>query len=133
MLQFFTPIVCAAIMLKLFAKYVSVGIVNTAIHWLIFVLCIYALHLSQALANLLAFSFAVSFSYVANARFTFRSQATLRRYILFVGFMGMLSVAVGWMADKTDLNPLFTLVIFSAISLMCGFFYSKHFVFRDPQ
>ncbi|EDQ9695039.1 GtrA family protein, partial [Salmonella enterica subsp. enterica serovar Dublin] len=48
-----------------------------------------------------------------------------------VGFMGTLSAVVGWMADQCSLPPLITLITFSAISLVCGFIYSRFIVFRD--
>lgn len=38
-------------MLKLFAKYTSIGVLNTLIHWVVFGVCIYAAHTNQALAN----------------------------------------------------------------------------------
>lgn len=121
------------IMLKLFAKYTSVGIINTLIHWVVFAMCIYVLHTNQAMANFAGFVVAVSFSFYANAKFTFNSTTTTLRYMLYVGFMGTLSAAVGWAADMCALPPLVTLVTFSAISLVCGFIYSKFIVFRDVK
>jgi MFS family permease len=53
--------------------------------------------------------------------------------MLYVAFMGSLSAVVGWIADRSGLQPIFTLIIFSAISLVCGFFYSKFIVFRDVK
>lgn len=120
-------------MLKLFAKYTSVGLINTLIHWVIFAMCIYVFQTSQALANFSGFIVAVSFSFFANARFTFNSSTTTLRYMLYVGFMGGLSAAIGWMADKCGMAPIITLVAFSAISLVCGFIYSKFIVFRDAK
>lgn len=120
-------------MLKLFAKYTSIGVVNTLIHWVVFAICIYIFHTGQALANLAGFVVAVSFSFFANARFTFKSSTTTSRYMLYVGFMGILSAAVGLSADKVGLEPIVTLIIFSAISLVCGFIYSKFIVFRDTK
>lgn len=121
------------IMLKLFAKYTSIGIINTLIHWVVFAICIYVLHTNQALANLAGFAVAVSFSFYANAKFTFNSSTTMLRYMLYVGFMGSLSAAVGWGADLCALPPIVTLVAFSAISLVCGFIYSKFIVFRGAK
>ncbi len=121
------------IMLKLFVKYSSIGIINTLIHWVVFAMCIYALHTNQAMANFAGFVVAVSFSFYANAKFTFNSATTTLRYMLYVGFMGSLSAAVGWGADLCALQPIVTLVTFSAISLVCGFVYSKFIVFRDAK
>lgn len=120
-------------MLKLFAKYTTIGVINTLIHWGVFAVCIYVLHSSQALANLAGFVVAVSFSFFANAKFTFRSNTTAVRYMLYVGFMGTLSAAVGWGADQGGLAPIITLVTFSVISLVCGFIYSKFIIFRDAK
>lgn len=120
-------------MLKLFSKYFTIGIFNTAIHWVVFAVCLYALHTNQALANLAAFCVAVTFSFFANARFTFKARTTTLRYMLYIGFMGSLSAATGWLADMCGLPALFTLMAFSAISLICGFFYSKLIVFRSEK
>ena len=118
---------------KLFAKYTSVGILNTLIHWVVFACCIYILGTNQALANFAGFVIAVSFSFFANARFTFDTHTTAGRYMLYVGFMGTLSATVGWVADKFAFPPIATLVVFSGISLVCGFIYSKFIVFRDAK
>ncbi|EFO1591840.1 MULTISPECIES: bactoprenol glucosyl transferase [Escherichia] len=120
-------------MLKLFAKYTSIGVLNTLIHWVVFGICIYAAHANQALANFAGFVVAVSFSFFANAKFTFKASTTTMRYMLYVGFMGTLSATVGWAADICALPPIVTLVTFSAISLVCGFVYSKFIVFRDAK
>ncbi|AIN22978.1 MULTISPECIES: GtrA family protein [Enterobacteriaceae] len=120
-------------MLKLFAKYTSIGVINTLIHWVVFAVCIYAFHTGQALGNFAGFVVAVSFSFFANARFTFKSSTTTLRYMLYVGFMGSLSAIVGWCADKSGMAPIITLIVFSAISLVCGFIYSKFIVFRDAK
>ncbi|CAD5355996.1 bactoprenol-linked glucose translocase (flippase); CPS-53 (KpLE1) prophage [Enterobacter cancerogenus] len=120
-------------MLKLFAKYTSIGVINTLIHWVVFAISIYVFYTGQALANFAGFVVAVSFSFFANARYTFKSSTTTMRYMLYVGFMGTLSAAVGWFADKSGLAPIITLIVFSAISLVCGFIYSKFIVFRDAK
>lgn len=120
-------------MIKLFARYTSIGVINTLIHWLVFAICIYGFHTNQALANFAGFCTAVSFSFFANAWFTFESSASTRRYMMYVGFMGALSMATGWAADKCGLHPVVTLVTFSAISLVCGFFYSKYIIFRKDK
>lgn len=121
-------------MIKLFTKYFSVGILNTLIHWSIFGLLTVFLSISQAIANLIGFIAAVSFSFFANAKFTFKAKATATRYISFTLFMGLLSYLTGYAADQLRLPPIATLIIFSSISLVLGFLYSKIFVFRDtPQ
>jgi len=115
---------------KLFYRYVSVGVVNTLIHWAIFAIIRHELTDNQAIANFVGFSCAVTFSFFANAKFTFGSQSTVKRYILFVGFMGIMSIVFGLLADRLNILGLYTLISFSLFSLICGFFYSKHIVFK---
>lgn len=116
-------------MFKLFARYASVGVVNTLIHWIIFA-AVYALYPKQVMANFAAFCVAVTFSFVANAKWTFNTELTTSRYLLYVTFMGAMAAIVGWSADKMHAPAVITLIAFSAISLFCGFAYSKLFIFR---
>ncbi|MGC1125677.1 GtrA family protein [Pantoea agglomerans] len=120
-------------MLKLFTRYFSVGIINTAIHWMVFILAYYIFHTSQALANFGAFCIAVTFSFFANAKWTFDSEATTIRYMMYVFFMGAMASAVGWVGDNMHLHPAVTIILFSAISLVCGFLFSKFFIFKDVK
>lgn len=120
-------------MINLFLKYTSVGVINTLIHWLVFSVCIYGLHVNQAMANFSGFVFAVTCSFFINARYTFKAGTTTLRYMIYVGFMGALSLTVGRVADRLELNPVITLISFSLISLVIGFIYSRYIVFRDTK
>ncbi|WP_075180901.1 GtrA family protein [Pantoea sp. 1.19] len=120
-------------MFKLFARYLSIGVLNTAIHWVAFYVILHTAGVSQALANFGAFCIAVTFSFFANAKWTFNSETTTLRYMLYVVFMGSTAALVGWVADKCAMPTLITLAGFSAISLVCGFIYSKYIVFRESK
>ncbi|MEL4015007.1 GtrA family protein [Dryocola clanedunensis] len=120
-------------MLKLFSKYISIGVINTAIHWAVFGVGVYFFSVNQASANLIAFLFAVSFSFFANAKFTFKSKPSTKGYFYFVAFMGIMSIATGKVSDYYRINPIITLIEFSAISLICGFFFSRYVVFRESK
>jgi len=119
-------------MLKLFARYVSVGVINTLIHWTTFAICI-KYGQPQSLSNFIAFCVAVTFSFFANARWTFSAEATTIRYMMYVFFMGMVAVMIGSYADRMKIEPVVTIVTFSSISLICGFIYSKYIVFRGGK
>ena len=114
----------------LFSKYLMTGVLNTLIHWGVFFLVYRVFSTSQTTGNFVAFCVAVTFSFFANAKFTFKSNASLRRYLLFVLFMGALSILVGWGADTLGALPIITLVFFSGISLVLGFIYARYIVFR---
>ncbi len=120
-------------MIQQLSRYLSVGVLNTLLHWVVFACLLTLSAASQALANLIAFSVAVSASFFINSRFTFKAKATSSRYLAFVSFMGLLSLLTGWMADFLGLPPLVTLVAFSSISLVCGFLYSKYVVFGSAD
>jgi len=116
-------------MRTVFFRYVSVGLVNTVIHWGIFAAVFYLLDANQAVSNFLGFAAAVTFSFFANARFTFDADATAGRYVLYVAFMGALAVIFGFLAEFWMLPPIVTLILFSAVSLVCGFAYARLVVF----
>lgn len=117
-------------MLRIFSRYLSVGVINTLLHWGVFLLLHLGVGLNQAWSNVSAFAVAVTFSFFANAAYTFQARATPLRYVLFTVFMGALSVAVGAAADCLDASPWITLAGFSALSLVIGFGYSQWIVFR---
>lgn len=114
----------------MFLKYFSIGMINTALHWLVFGICLMLLQFNQSLANLVAFLIAVTFSFFMNAKFTFNKKATGLRYLLFTVFMGILSYTTGLIADNLQLHPVITLISFSAMSLFLGYAYSKWIVFK---
>lgn len=117
-------------MVAMFFRYFGVGMVNTLIHWGVFAIAFYALSTNQAISNFLGFCVAVTFSFFVNARFTFNAAATRTRYLLYVAFMGALSVVFGLVAEFMQLPPIVTLVLFSGFSLVCGFLYARFIVFK---
>lgn len=113
-----------------FVRYAAIGCINTILHWTVFAL-IYHFLAVQAVSNVMGFVAAASFSYIANARLTFRQQASGKRYALFMGGMLALSLLTGAASDILAAPPLATLVVFSLTSLTLGFLFSSLFVFRE--
>ena len=113
------------------SSYTVIGVANTLIHWQIFFLLSVAAGLSQAISNLAAFCVAASFSFYMNAQFTFAAHATVAGFLLFLLGMGTLSLGIGHLGDVWRLHGLLTVVLFSALSLVFGFLYSKYVVFRE--
>lgn len=116
--------------ISLFSRFLSIGVINTAIHWLSFFALTYFGY-SQAQSNLIAFIIAVTFSFFANGKFTFNSKVSLGRYITFTTFMGGLAYSLGSLAELWGLHELVTLVLFSGTSLVVGFLFSKYVVFKE--
>ncbi|QXI31631.1 GtrA family protein [Pseudomonas vanderleydeniana] len=115
---------------KNFSTYAYIGVLNTLIHWCAFLVLHTGMAFSQASSNLCAFALAATFSFHANARYTFRRTASWPRYLAFVGFMAMLSFSTGWLGDWLAMPGLVTLLVFSAVSLVLGYCYSSRVVFR---
>ncbi len=118
-------------MINLFSRYISVGFLNTFLHWSVFYGLIILTSLDQSISNTIAFSIAVTFSFLINAKITFKSNISWLRYISYFFFMGLISFTIGAIADKLKLYPLITLIAFSSISLILGFLFSKYIVFKQ--
>ena len=117
----------------IFLRFAIVGILNTAIHWAIFALCISLLDFKQSMSNLAGFMVAVTFSFFTNAKVTFASPVSISRYVRFTLFMGMLAYGIGFIAERFSAPPVFTLIIFSGVSLVLGYLFSRNFVFQEEQ
>jgi putative flippase GtrA len=116
---------------KGFSRYTVIGIANTVIHWQLFFVLRTAFELSQAASNVLAFGVAATFSFYVNALYTFVMPASLPRYAGFMLCMGGVSLGVGWLGDRWRLPGMVTVVVFSWVSLVCGFLLSRWVVFRE--
>lgn len=73
------------------AKFSGIGVINTLIHTAVVVLCIERLGVHPSLANAVAFVVANSFSYWANRRWNFKTEASLGQYgrFLLVSLAGL--------------------------------------------
>lgn len=112
-------------------NYVLVGLMNTAIHWITFILCFEIIKFSQSISNVVGFAISVTFSFFANSKITFKQQGTLTKYVQFIVVMGLISYSIGYTADQIHLNPILTLASFSSISLVLGFLYSRFVIFKE--
>ncbi|SQF95904.1 GtrA family protein [Paucimonas lemoignei] len=84
----------------------------------------------QSFGNLTGFIFAGSFSFLVNGRYTFKRAGSWQSYLLFMVFMGLMSLAIGHSSDVLGTPVLFTFVVSSSINLSLGYCYSKYVVFR---
>lgn len=114
----------------MFTRYALIGIVNTAVHFATyFTLITYGLN--QSSSNVLAFSVAVTGSYLLNAKFTFQAKYKPKEYSLYVFFMGILSYSIGYIGDHLALPSILSLLTFSALSLLIGYKFSKLLFLKD--
>ena len=115
-----------------FFRYGLVGVLNTGIHWAIFSI-IFTVTQDQGISNVIGFCFGATFSYFCNARYTFQAKPTGLRYVLFLAVMGLISYATGYFAQQANLHPLVMLILFTGISFVLGFLFSRYIVFAPVK
>jgi putative flippase GtrA len=113
-----------------FIRYALIGLANTTIHWVFFYI-LYFFEIKQFFCNFIGFSCAALFSYVMNMKYNFKLKQRVGGFILFYIIMGVLSLIIGLIADGFLFKPLCTLILSSVLSLVLGYIFSKHLVFRD--
>ncbi|WP_248802702.1 GtrA family protein [Pseudomonas sp. MWU13-2100] len=118
------------VLFKHFSTYVYIGALNTLIHWGVFLTLHGIMSVRQVVSNVCAFVVAVTFSFYANSRYNFKRAASWPRYLSFIGFMASLSFIIGWLGDGLAWPSVVTLFVFSGVSLVVGYFYSRYVVFR---
>ncbi|WP_406706013.1 GtrA family protein [Sodalis sp.] len=85
----------------------------------------------QSISNFVAFISAVTFSFFTNSKLTFKKRPTATGYMIYIGIMGFLSILSGYIGDQCSTSPILTLISFSVISLVIGYFCAKYVVFKD--
>lgn len=118
---------------KEFSTFAAIGVANTLIHWQLFYVLVTAAQLSQAASNLTAFCVAALFSFYVHALYTFEDGASVRCYLSYILFMGVLSFVVGHYADVWKLHGLLTVGSFSLLSLVFGGSFSKFVLSREQK
>lgn len=116
--------------LKGISRYLLVGICNTVIHWTVFLVLCLGWLAPQSLSNVAGFVVAASFSFYANALYTFSARLSWSGYLLFMSFMGALSFIVGHISDGQNAPLLATLIVSSALGLSLGYCCSRYLIFR---
>ncbi len=113
-----------------FIKYVIIGLFNTLHHWLWFFLFLYYGDVDAAVSNTIAFILSASISYLLNSKITFKKNVNIKSFILFFTFMALLSYITGYLTLQFNIYEYFIPIIFSIVSLIIGFIYSKVIVFK---
>lgn len=109
-------------------RFAVVGVVNSAVHVVVLVIFFWS-GFSQAVANFLAFFVAATFSYLANGFLTFQIRPNILRYMVFLVVNGSVAYGFGFLADLFGWPVLFTMISFSIVSYVVGYFGGKRWVF----
>jgi putative flippase GtrA len=127
-----------ALMLKAMS-FASIGVVNTLIDLGLFLLALKYLTASLVVANVLAWTVAVSGSYVMNSFITFAAesgrQLTLRAYLAFVvsQVLGLVAATTTLVLAALVMPVLYAKLLAIVASFLVNFSISHFVVFRKPK
>lgn len=112
-----------------FFCYCLIGVVNTAVHYAVF-MGIVSLGLLQTVANGLGFLFGLTTSFLLNSSITFKKKTTVPRFLKLAIVSGALALVFGALGDFSRMNPSLTFVLYVLVNPVVGFLLAKYFVFR---
>jgi len=126
-----------ALLLKA-ASFASIGVVNSLVDLGLFLLALKFLTGSLVVANVLAWTVAVSGSYVMNSFITFAAESgrrlTLRAYFGFVAsqVLGLIAATTTLVLAAMTMPVLFAKLLAIGVSFLVNFSISHFVVFRRP-
>ncbi len=112
-----------------FACYCAIGVLNTAVHYVVF-RGLLALVPLQTITNTAGFVCGLVVSFFLNSRFTFKKAASLTRFLKLGLANGVVALVFGLLGDLLALHPTLTFVVYVFVNPMIGFLLAKHFVFK---
>ncbi len=119
--------------------YLLFGVLTTAVNYLVYIPCHNALGLSATLSNAIAWVAAVSFAFLTNKPFVFKShdwslKVVFHELTKFLGCRvgsGALETAILWLTvDQLALNGNWMKLLTSVFVMVANYFGSKLLVFR---
>ncbi|MFI8223293.1 polysaccharide synthesis protein GtrA [Pseudomonas sp. NPDC085632] len=119
--------------MKGFSALTVIRLADGLIHWQIFFVLCTAAGLTQAASNFAAFCVAAAFSFYVNVLYTFERNTSLLGYLLFIGGMGGVSVAIGSIADAQHWHGWVTVASFTLLNLLAGYLFFRFVLLREHQ
>lgn len=120
-------------------RFIVVGISNTLISYLVFVLLYYLVFISNAwVSQLFSYGAGIVWSFYWNRKWTFESQGnTLSRFVLFlllqISMLLLSSYAIHILVDVVDHNPTLSWVGVMAVITLFNYMGSRYWIFRDGR
>lgn len=115
-----------------FITYCLIGLLNTAIHFLAFILFLKIVPY-QTISNLLGFCLGLCFSFFMNSYFTFKEKPNVKKFIKMVLTSGGLAFFFGFLGDSFQFSPFVTFGLYIIINPIIGFLLTKYYVFSSSD
>lgn len=122
------------VMQKQFARFLSVGVLNTLLGYGIIFFAMYGLKFSPEVSNLMGYGVGLLVSFALSKSFTFRSSGAIKpefaRFLIvfamaYAANLAVLSVAVRFFHWHAGISQ----VIAGGFYIVCSYFLNKRFVF----
>lgn len=123
---------------KQFLAFCTIGIINTAVDFIVFFMAIELLSTDKIVANIIAWFVAVQLSYFMNSRFTFNEAShqinfkALAKFML-SGIVGLVVSTIILLILNQFMDLMFAKLISIFIGLLFNFTLAKYFVFAKPS
>lgn len=126
---------------KLLAQFVcfaSVGVIGTAVHYAILILCVQLFNLNVLLSSGLGFVGGAITNYILNYRFVFKSkkqhQLTFIKFIIVALFGLMINTLIMWFATEIMLlNYIVSQILSTLLVLLWNFMGNKIWTFDEHK
>lgn len=120
---------------KTFYRFCLVGVLNTLIDFLTFIILYYVFHVSLIVSNIIAFLLATINSYFLNKNWTFKVTAhetSLKEFIIFIAvtLTGLCVSCIVLFFGSQFIPEYAAKVVAIAFSLTCNYLGSKFIVFK---
>lgn len=123
---------------KQFARYLLVGVMNTAVGYGIIFFCMYGLGVSPVLSNALGYGIGVIVSYSLNKKFTFKSNAsdgtTFLRFLLVTAVAysaNLLTLIV--LINRLEVHSGVSQIVSGGVYVVTAFLGSKFYAFASQK
>ena len=124
-----------AAILQQLAKFVIVGVINTAIDWILYFILDEFFHVNPLIANIFSFTASTAYSYFASMSWVFHPTREKTRRRLFVEFVILNLIALGLteillfvMIDQFAWDSMLAKIISTFITMIFNFITRKLFI-----
>lgn len=124
--------------MKQFSRFISVGLLNTALGYSVIFTCMYMLSLSPEISNAWGYVVGLAASYILNKNFTFKSTGAhateLFRFLAVFAFAYTLNfLALVILIHRIGVNSGVSQVVAGCVYIAISFLLNKHYVFRNRK
>lgn len=113
-----------------FIRYNLIGILNTLIHWLMYLTLTLYLYLESIYANFISFFISSTFSYILNSKINYKVAVKKSSYLKFIIIIGFLSIIISGIFSYLNISNIFMLIFYTFTNVFLGYFFTKKMVFK---